>query len=509
SDIFDLSCVSPCAGHGAVATFGGGGGGGVSDGGEGGFGGGGGGGLFGMFTLSGGNGGFGGGGGGAYPGNTLISVSPGKGGLFGGNAISINGGGGGALGGAIFNSHGTVIIRNSTFTNNYVTRGQGGGAGQPGGADNGSDAGGAIFSMDNTLEITNSTFSGNQSTGSGAAIVVYSDEGGDGGPGGGGAPVNFILRNSILANNGADECFLTGGSMFVEGAGNLIMNNSSGMTTSIGTFNACPGVVTTSDPLLQPLQLNSPGNTPTMAILNGSPAVDVANSGTSLSTDQRGVARPQVSGFDIGAYEARPPSFSLSTVRTIPVDINGTISATVTLNSLEYFNSAVTLAVSAFPSGVTVSLSPNPVTPPYNGSVSSTLKISLAPWVTPQTSTLTVSGAGGGISHSIPVSIAIQATTSGASNVVSSIQAAGCFNNRVIAPALTAELNLAQRLAGAGRIQLALGTYSAMLIEIAALKSKRLIASSCGVSGASFDPALVLTTDVRALAANLSTGGHH
>jgi hypothetical protein len=495
----DCGVFSTCRGNGGTGNLGGGGGGGAGDGGNGGFGGGGGAGDCGNLTVSGGNGGFGGGGGAATSIGCGAGVTPGNGGVFGGHAAQYLGGGGGALGGAIFNFNGTVNVRNSTFANNYVTRGERGG----GDAANGADAGGAIFSLDNTLEITNSTFSSNQSTGSGAAIVVYSDEGDDGGP------INFSLRNSILANNGADECFLTGSGIVVAGAGNLITKNGSGLITSIGTLNPCPGVTTASDPLLQPLQLNSPGNTPTMAILNGSPAVDMADSGTSLSTDQRGVARPQVSGFDIGAYEARPPSFSLSTVRTIPVDINGTISATVTLNSLEYFNSAVMLAVSAFPSGVTVSLNPNPVTPPYNGSVSSTLKISLAPWVTPQTSTLTLSGAGGGISHSIPVSIAVQATTAGASNVVSSIQAAGCFNNRVIAPALTTELNLAQSLAGAGRIQLALGTYSAMLIEIAALKSRRLIASSCGVSGASFDPALVLTTDVRALAANLGTGGHH
>jgi hypothetical protein len=144
-------------------------------------------------------------------------------------------------------------------------------------------------------------WSGNQSTGSGAAIVVYT-EGDAGGPGGGGAPVNFILNNTIIANNGANECFFTG-SMWVKGAGNLIMNNGSGT----GQFSACPGVVTTSDPQLQPLQLNSPGNTPTMAVLPTSPAVNKADPGTSpmIDRDQRGVRRPQAGGFDIGAFEAR------------------------------------------------------------------------------------------------------------------------------------------------------------------------------------------------------------
>jgi hypothetical protein len=81
----------------------------------------------------------------------------------------------------------------------YATRGVAGGAS----ASNGADAGGAIFSLTNSLEVIDSTFSGNQSTGSGAAIVVYSDTGPGGGLRGGSAPVNFTLYNTIIANNGA------------------------------------------------------------------------------------------------------------------------------------------------------------------------------------------------------------------------------------------------------------------------------------------------------------------
>ena len=83
--------------------------------------------------------------------------------------------------------------------------------------------GGAIFSLDNNLEITNSTFSNNRSTASGAAVVVYKVVEGAG-------PVNFILNNTIFANNGSDECFYTGkiDRLKVKGAGDLIMNNGSG-----------------------------------------------------------------------------------------------------------------------------------------------------------------------------------------------------------------------------------------------------------------------------------------
>jgi hypothetical protein len=53
-------------------------------------------------------------------------------------------------------------------------------------------------------------------------------------------------------------------SLTLHGAGNLITHNDSD--------GVCPGVVSTSDPALQALTLNSPGNTPTMAILANSPA---------------------------------------------------------------------------------------------------------------------------------------------------------------------------------------------------------------------------------------------
>jgi hypothetical protein len=273
-----------CAPDGGDADFGGGGGGGVGDGGNGGFGGGGGAAFDAYFKVSGGNGGFGAGGGAAPNG---IFHSPGKGGHYGGHADNNNGGGGGALGGAIFNT-GILQVRNSTFFNNYVTRGESGG----GSSAKGADAGGAIFSKGILLDVNDSTFSGNQATGSGGAIVVFAENG-----------VSVLrLHNTIIANNGANECFGTTGAGFSlvdgKGAGNLIMQNGSG-----GQFIACPGGVTTSDPQLQPLQLVSPSNTPTMAIPANSPAIDQADASTSLSTDQRGVPRPQGAGFDIGAFE--------------------------------------------------------------------------------------------------------------------------------------------------------------------------------------------------------------
>ena len=99
--------------------------------------------------------------------------------------------------------------------------------------------------------------------------------------------------------NAANECWVMGNGVAVTGAGNLIQNN-----------NGCDGVVTTGDPQLGPLQ-NNGGYTPTMAIPETSAAFNAADPSTSLSTDQRNDPRPEMGGFDIGAFElciARNPN---------------------------------------------------------------------------------------------------------------------------------------------------------------------------------------------------------
>ncbi len=286
--------------NGGDGTYGGGGGGAPDSGGNGGFGGGGGGGSSGGSCTNcvatygggnGGNGGFAGGGGTGF--SSLSGGGPGSGGKFGGNAIGA-GGGGGALGGAIFNDSGTVTVQNSTFFNNSVTRGVGGSDQFGGIGDNGADGGGAIFSRNGSTAVQDVTISGNQATGAGGGIVVVND----------GATTTLILQNTIIANNGNQECIVQGtvatSSSGVNSAANLIVNNSA----TSGSQHPCPQATVTSDPKLDLLKPNLPGDTPTMALLSGSPAIGAADSGTSLSTDQRGVTRKATP--DIGAYETVP-----------------------------------------------------------------------------------------------------------------------------------------------------------------------------------------------------------
>ncbi len=224
--------------------------------------------------------------------NPMSAEPGGPAGRYAGRGGQISGGGGGAaLGGAIFSHLGTVLIQNSTFTQNRVTRGSAGPIGEhcttyPEDciyyADNGQDEGGAIFAVDGSLTVQDSTIAGNFSSGEGAGIVVDQEQG---------QSAEFTLDNTIISNPSARECFYAPG-VNANGSGNLVVNNF-----------GCPGMVVTDDPQLGPLEMNG-GFTPTMSITKKSPAFNAADSGSSLSEDQRGIYRPQAGDYDIGAYEA-------------------------------------------------------------------------------------------------------------------------------------------------------------------------------------------------------------
>jgi hypothetical protein len=77
---------------------------------------------------------------------------------------------------------------------------------------------------------------------------------------------------------------------------------------SDGTCTSQPTDITSATPGLDALALNAPGTTATHALLSGSPAIDAGDcNGGAITTDQRGVSRPQGAACDIGAFELEPP----------------------------------------------------------------------------------------------------------------------------------------------------------------------------------------------------------
>jgi hypothetical protein len=102
------------------------------------------------------------------------------------------------------------------------------------------------------------------------------------------------------------------------------------------------------------------------------------------------------------------PSFSLSdspSSLTIAQGASGT--STITVGSSDGFNSAVSLSVSGLPSGVTASLSSNPVTPSSGGSANSTLTLTASSSATAGTATVKVTGTSAGQTTSTTVSLTV------------------------------------------------------------------------------------------------------
>jgi uncharacterized repeat protein (TIGR01451 family) len=109
----------------------------------------------------------------------------------------------------------------------------------------------------------------------------------------------LTLLGVILANtpSGQTDCYNSGGTVTAPSANrNLIENNAT-------SGNACGTPYSTSDPNLGSLA-NNGGNTWTHALLSDSPAIDaVPVISCTVTTDQRGVNRPQGAACDIGSYE--------------------------------------------------------------------------------------------------------------------------------------------------------------------------------------------------------------
>lgn len=239
----------------------------------------------------------------------LFYVKPG--GILRLNQATIHGGDTtGRYGGGIFNNPGTLIVTDSTLSNN--TSSEGGGIDNFGVLTvthstffNNSAFWGGGISLSAPATVVNSTFSGNSAEyGGGIDIVspltvINSTFSGNSATYGGVIHTDYYavtLKNTIVANSTVGvNCIGT----VIDGGGNLQYGGS--------TPYSCGAAIPTGDPRLGSLADNG-GLTWTMALLYGSAAIDAAIDATCIAApvnnlDQRGVSRPIGAQCDIGAYE--------------------------------------------------------------------------------------------------------------------------------------------------------------------------------------------------------------
>jgi hypothetical protein len=193
--------------------------------------------------------------------------------------------------------------------------------------------GGALYSDESQLTIVNTTLANNV-----VDTALYPKEPGWGAYGGG-AEVNkgtlrmqnvTVFGNSIRDGNGGGQGYGTGLAVYVKDAevlNTIVFGNQGSEVEETGQcdepilsgghnleappptgeprcFSAATDLI--GDPLLEPLA-NNGGQTDTMALPLGSPALNAGDPARCPATDQRGFTRPQLGGCDIGAFERLSP----------------------------------------------------------------------------------------------------------------------------------------------------------------------------------------------------------
>jgi hypothetical protein len=112
-----------------------------------------------------------------------------------------------------------------------------------------------------------------------------------------------------------------------------------------------------------------------------------------------------------GCGTTSTPDFTIGAApSSVTVTQGGNGTSTITITSLNGFNSATTLSASGLPSGVTAAFATNPVTPPANGSATSTLTLTASSSATTGSSTVTITGTSGSTVHSTTIALTVNAT---------------------------------------------------------------------------------------------------
>lgn len=255
--------------------------------------------------------------------------------------------------------------------------------------------GGMALNTEGAFNITNSTIADNYAWWQGGGIQN--------------ARENVILKNSIIANNTANNggnpwnvyhnCFPGGGGKYTSGGYNLQYS----ALNSNSSEDCAPGISLKSDPKLAALA-NNGGFAVSRALLGGSPAINaVPAPNCTVTTDGRGIARPLGGACDIGAFEVAPPP-TISVAFGPAFQSGGTTSLIFTLSS----PSAANLSGLSFSNTLPgqLKIAPNPA-------LSSTCGGPVSVTAVPGSSIVTVSGVSVAGNQSCTISVQITSSQPG------------------------------------------------------------------------------------------------
>jgi len=245
--------------------------------------------------------------------------------------------------------------------------------------------------------------SGNNNNGQGQsynAVIGYDLVTGWGSPNGQGL-INALAGSATpsftLSDSPTSLTITQGGA---GGTSTITVNDQNGFTGSVSlTASGLPSGVTAS------FNPSSTSTTSTLTLTASSSATTGKATVTITGTSGSLVA---TSTLALTVNAPATPNFTISaspTSLTVTQGSNGT--STITITSQNSFNSATTLSATGLPSGVTAAFSTNPVTPPANGNVTSTLTLTASATATTGNATVTVTGTSGSLNHSTTIALTV------------------------------------------------------------------------------------------------------
>jgi CSLREA domain-containing protein len=255
-------------------------------------------------------------------------------------------------GGAIYSDSGTLIVSDSTFVENIAHEADSqGGAIYSGNnaeditlltnltvASNTAAYGPGVYIWDGHLTLKNSTFSANHITkdNSDFAVVMRGLNG-----------TNLITNNIFSGAIGGSNCNW----------------NVANISNTFSTDGSCDGATqVTADALHLGTLNNYGGSVRTIPLLPGSVAINAGNNTTCTLQDARGIARPQLTTCDAGAFESRGFTLTRTTGNAQTAMIFNAFSIPLGVNITNAFSEPVNggvITFSAPASGASLTFAPN------------------------------------------------------------------------------------------------------------------------------------------------------
>jgi subtilase family serine protease len=190
-------------------------------------------------------------------------------------------------------------------------------------------------------------------------------------------------------------------------------------TTVSGGFDSAVALSASGQPsgvtvAFSPTSIAAPGSGTSKLTLTVASTATAGNSTITITGTGGGLTHTATISLTVTA--AGTPAYTLAaSPAAVSVAQGSTGSSTITTAVSGGFSSAIALAASGLPTGVTASFSPASIASP--GSGTSKLTLTVASTATAGTSTITITGTGGGQTHTTTVSLTVTAAAAGTFSV--------------------------------------------------------------------------------------------